>query len=148
MSFVPDVRIPPAGDPIYAAGKRTGSIRHHRVDADFLELLEEDFGISQFALRSAVMGVPPASKRQAVALCELATWVAEGDPEQAGDALRAWAKKHQAGTYDPRLVDAPPLNQTGPGHTGAPALTLARIAAKPRSHAVCPLGPGWGASSS
>jgi hypothetical protein len=137
---VDEVRIPRAGDPIYAAGKRNGSTRHHRVDDDFLELLEEDFGISQFALRSTFMGVPPASKRQAVELCEWATRRGGGDPEKAGDALRAWAKKHQAGTYDPRLVDAPPLNQTGPGHTGAPALTLARIAAKHRSYTVCPLG--------
>jgi hypothetical protein len=113
---VDEVRILRAGDPIYAAGKRNGSTRHHRVDDTFLELLEEDFGISQFALRSAFMGVPPASKRQAVELCEWATRRGGGDSEKTGAALRAWAKKHQAGTYDPRLVDAPPLTYEASEH--------------------------------
>jgi hypothetical protein len=94
------------------------STRHHRVDDRFLELLEEDFGISQFALRSAFMGIPAAPKKQAIKLCEWAIRASEasGNPEGAGDALRAWAKKHQAGAFDPRLVGGPPL--TWGGRTG------------------------------
>ena len=88
---------------------RERTTRHHRCDYGFLELLEEDFGISQYSLRAAFMGVPPVPKRQAIELCEWATKAAGGDPEEAGDALRAWAKKHQRGTYDPRLVGGPPL---------------------------------------
>ncbi len=91
-------------------GRRTArTTRHLRCDYLFLELLEEDFGISQFSLRSAFMGVPPATKKQAIALCEWAIRVAGSDPEKAGDALCAWAKKNEAGSYDPRLLDAPEL---------------------------------------
>lgn len=92
-----------------ALSTRTRSTRHHRCDYPFLELLEEDFGISQFALRSAFMGIPAAPKSQAIALCEWAVKAAGGDPDQAGDALRAWARKHGRGAYDPRLLNAPPL---------------------------------------
>lgn len=88
---------------------RTRTTRHHRCDHAFLELLEEDFGISRFALCSAFMGVPAAPKRQAIALCEWAIRAAGGDPDRAGELLRAWAKKHGAGTYSRRLVEAPPL---------------------------------------
>ena len=49
------------------------STRHHRCDFEFLELLEEDFGISRFSLRQAFMGVPPAPKKQAIEVCEWAT---------------------------------------------------------------------------
>jgi len=55
------------------------------------------------------MGVPRASKKEAIALCEWAVRAAAGDPDEAGGALRAWAKKHARGTYDPRLVSAPAL---------------------------------------
>src|SRR5215210_6264067 len=83
--------------------------RQPRCDYRFLELLEADFGISQFSLRSAFMGVPPTTKKQAIVLCEWAIRVAGGDPEEAGDTLRAWAKKNEVGSYDPRLLDAPEL---------------------------------------
>ncbi len=87
--------------------KRT--TRNHRSDHAFLEILEEDFGISRFALRSSFMGVPAAPKRQAIALCEWAVRVTGGNPGEAGDALRAWAKKHGQGRYDRRLVEAPEI---------------------------------------
>lgn len=87
--------------------KRT--TRRHRVDERFLAILEEDFGISQFALRSAFMGVPAAPKRQVIALCEWAVRSAGGDPDEAGNALRAWARKHGAGTYSRHLVEGPEL---------------------------------------
>ncbi len=88
---------------------RPSSTRHHRCDYQFLKLLEADFGISQFFLRSAFMGVPPATKKQAIALCEWAIRVAGSDPEDAGDTLRAWAKKNEVGSYDRRLLGAPEL---------------------------------------
>jgi hypothetical protein len=93
-----------------APGRTT---RHHRVDEDFLAILEEDFGISQFALRRAFLGMPPAPKRQAIALCEWATRSAGGDPDEAGDALRAWARKNRRGAYDPRLQDGEPMTFAG-----------------------------------
>jgi len=37
------------------------STRHHRVDHEFLGLLEEDFGIDFYSLNKAFMGVPPRS---------------------------------------------------------------------------------------
>jgi hypothetical protein len=85
--------------------------RHHRVDDRFLELLEEDFGIDAYSLVKAFMGVPPAAKKEAIALCEWAILSAGGDPERAGDALRAWAKKQSKGAYSRRLVDAPPIER-------------------------------------
>ena len=84
-------------------------MRHHYCDYAFLELLEEDFGINQWSLRFAFMGVPPAPKKQAIALCEWAAKAAKEDSEEAGDLLRAWARKHEVGLYDRRIVDAPPL---------------------------------------
>jgi hypothetical protein len=92
-----------------ARTQRTHSTREHRVDEDFLALLEEDFGIDLYSLYKAFMGVPPASKKQAISLCEWATRSAKGDVEEAGKALRAWAKKHGKGTYDRRLTDAPEI---------------------------------------
>ena len=98
---------------------RPSSPRHHRCDYPFLDLLEQDFGISQFSLRSAFMGLPSAPKRQALALCELAIHAADGDPEEAGDLLRAWAKKRRVGIYNPRLLDAPELTWEQTAHEQA-----------------------------
>lgn len=91
----------------------TRTTRHHRVDADFLELLEEDFGISAFDLRSAFMGGVPAPKLQAIKLCEWAYRSARGNPCEAGRALRAWARKNRTGAYDPRLNDQEPPTYGG-----------------------------------
>jgi hypothetical protein len=87
------------------AGER--STRHHRCDYGFLELLEEDFGISQFSLRQAFMGVPAAPKKQAIEICEWAIRVTAGDAEEAGRMVRGWAKNRQVGMYDPAILDAP-----------------------------------------
>ncbi len=81
--------------------------RHIRCDYPFLELLEEDFGIDLYSLHKAFMDVPPAPKKQAIALCEWAIRSAAGDAEEAGKALRAWAKKHGVGLYNPVLLAAP-----------------------------------------
>ncbi len=94
--------------------KRT--TRHHRVDEDFLALLEEDFGIPMFALNRAFLGMPPAAKKEAIALCEWAVRTAGGDPDEAGDALRAWAKKHGRGTYERRLQDPETPTYGGRAH--------------------------------
>jgi len=51
-----EVRIPAAGDPFASFARRKPSTRRHRCDHRFLELLEEDFGIRQFALISAFHG--------------------------------------------------------------------------------------------
>jgi hypothetical protein len=64
-----------------------------------LGLLNEDFGIDFYSLNQAFMGVPAAPKRQAISLCEWAIQAAKGDVEEAGKALRAWAKKHGKGLY-------------------------------------------------
>lgn len=90
--------------------------RHHRVDEDFLAILKEDFGIPMFALSRAFLGMPPAPKKEAIALCEWAIRTAGGDPDEAGDALRAWAKKHGRGTYDRRLQDPEPTTYDGRAH--------------------------------
>ena len=112
-----EVRIPPAGVAFSvtrgAATKSSRSTRHHRVDEDFLDVLEEDFRISQFALRSAFLGLPPAAKKEAIALCEWAIRSAAGDPDEAGDALRAWARKNRRGQHDPRLQDGEPATYSG-----------------------------------
>jgi hypothetical protein len=70
--------------------------RHHRCTHDFLQLLEEDFGIPYFALHNAFMGVPAEPKREAIALCEWA--VRCEDPARA---LLAWARKNHRGTFRP-----------------------------------------------
>lgn len=94
-----------------SVSKRT--TRHHRVDEYFLALLEEDFGIPMFSLYRAFVGVPPEPKKEAIALCEWAVRVAGGDVDEAGDALRAWARKHGRGAYDPRLQDGEPATFGG-----------------------------------
>jgi hypothetical protein len=83
------------------------STRHHRCDYEFLGLLYEDFGIDYFSLNKAFMGVPSAPKKQAIQLCEWAIRSAKGDVDEAGKALRAWAKKHGKGLCDRRLIEAP-----------------------------------------
>jgi hypothetical protein len=89
--------ISPAGDPFTA--RRAPSTRHHRVDEAFLELLEEDFGISTFTLSNAFMGFPAEPKKSAIALCEWA--IRAEDPAKA---LLAWARKNHRGTF--RLDDS------------------------------------------
>jgi hypothetical protein len=83
------------------------STRHHRVDYEFLGLLNEDFGIDFYSLNQAFMGVPAAPKRQAISLCEWARKVTTGDTHEAGRALRAWAKKNGKGLYAHELIEAP-----------------------------------------
>jgi hypothetical protein len=83
------------------------STRRHRVDYEFLGLLNEDFGIDFYSLNKAFMGVPPSPKKQAIHLCEWALRSAKGDVEEAGKALRAWARKSGAGAYNPHLLEAP-----------------------------------------
>ncbi len=85
------------------------STRHHRCDYEFLGLLEEDFGLDLYTLNKAFMGCPPAPKRQAIVLSEWALRSAKGDVEEAGRALRAWAKKNGKGGYDRSLLEAKPL---------------------------------------
>ena len=53
------------------------------------------------------MGVPPAPKRQSNALCEWAIRTAKGDVDEAGKALRAWAKKNGEGQYAHELLEVP-----------------------------------------
>jgi hypothetical protein len=55
------------------------------------------------------MGCPSAPKKAAIALCEWAVRSAKGDFDEAGKALRAWARKNGKGAYDRRLVEADPL---------------------------------------
>ena len=83
-------------------------------DYRFLELLEEDYGIRQFYLRAAFMGVP-ARKLDAIAVCERAIAEAE-DPEGAGDLIQQWARERKVGSYHPHITGAPPL--TFGGRTG------------------------------
>ncbi len=72
-------------------------------------LLNEDFGIDFFSLNPAFMGVPASPKKQAISLCEWAINAADGDADEAGKALRAWAKKHGKGLYDHRLIEGPEI---------------------------------------
>jgi hypothetical protein len=68
--------------------------RHHRVDAAFLELLEEDFGVAYFALSLAFLGMPAEPKKAAIAITE---WAAkQDDPNRA---LLAWARKNGRGAF-------------------------------------------------
>jgi hypothetical protein len=94
--------ISPAGDPFSSrrASEAGRSTRHHRVDEDFLELLEEDFGIPFFALSNAFMGFPAEPKKSAIALCE---WAARTD--DPARALLAWARKNGRGTFRLDAVD-------------------------------------------
>ena len=86
--------IPAGGDPFTA--RNAPSTRHHRVDDRFLELLEEDFGIPEFALSNAFMGFPAEPKKQAIHLCE---WASRAD--EPANALLAWARKNGRGTFRP-----------------------------------------------
>jgi hypothetical protein len=95
--------------------RRERTTRHHRCDFGFLELLEEDFGISQFSLRQAFMGVPPAPKKQAIEVCEWATHRA-GDPEEAGRMVRGWAKNRGVGMYHPAILGAQELTYEQTAH--------------------------------
>jgi hypothetical protein len=91
--------ISPAGDPFSSRRSFAPSSRHIRCDEDFLELLEEDFGIPEFALSNAFMGMPAEPKKSAIALCEWA--LRTDDPTRA---LLAWARKHGRGTFRPDLA--------------------------------------------
>ena len=84
--------------------KRT--TRHHRVDYPFTELLHEDFGIPMFSLQAALLGVPSVPKKEAIAICAWAVRVTP-NPDDAGDALRSWARKHGRGQYNPNIVAGP-----------------------------------------
>ncbi len=84
------------------------STRHHRVDEAFVVLLEEDFGIEARDLAAAFIGVPSVPKKEAIALSAWAERVTT-NPEDAGTAVRRWARKYGRGSYDPRLLDAPEL---------------------------------------
>ena len=79
-----------------APSTRTRTTRHHRCDHEFLELLEEDFGIPRFALVNAFMGMPVEPKKEAIALCE---WAARVAPDEPARALLAWARKNHRGTF-------------------------------------------------
>ncbi len=79
-------------------------------------LLNEDFGIDFYSLNQAFMGVPSAPKKQAISLCEWALQAAKGDAEEAGRALRAWAKKHGKGLYARELVEAPEVTYEDNDH--------------------------------
>lgn len=85
------------------------STRHHRCDPDFLELLHEDFGIQRFSLQSALIGAPSVPKKEAIAIC---AWAVRVTPnlDDAGDALRAWARKNNKGSYHPNIINAPLLH--------------------------------------
>jgi hypothetical protein len=85
-----------------------GSTRHIRCDYEFLGLLNEDFGIDLYSLNKAFMGVPSAPKKQAIALCEWAVRAGGYDADEAGRALRAWARRRGAGLYSSRMVDRGP----------------------------------------
>lgn len=92
------------------------STRHHHVDEEFLSLLEEDYGIGLFSLNRAFLGMPPATKRQAVEVCEVFTKKAAGDPAEAGRMIRAWAQSLKVGQYHPAIQGGPAL--TFEGKTG------------------------------
>lgn len=76
--------------------------RHHRCDQRFLDLLEGDFGISQFNLKAAFLTGVPAPKHQALAVC---MWAADksDDTERRGMMIRGWAKRRKVGAFDPCL---------------------------------------------
>ena len=79
---------------------KKSSTRHHRVDDEFLGLLEEDYGLSRFALENAFMGLPREPKKAAIAVAE---WAARSDdPDKA---LLAWARKNGRGTFRPDEAD-------------------------------------------
>ena len=84
-----------------AHGFRRG-IRRHRCDQRFLDLLEADFGISQFNLTAAFLTGVLAPKHQALAVC---MWAADksDDTERRGMMIRGWAKRRKVGAFDPHL---------------------------------------------
>lgn len=86
-----------------------------RCDFEFLKMLEEDYGIRQFSLRSAFLGIPTAGRREAVAVCETALKKAR-DLEEAGELVRRWARECEVGMYQPAIVGGSPL--TFGGRTG------------------------------
>ena len=81
----------------------------HRVDEEFLQLLEEDYGIGQFSLRRAFLGCPPATKKQAIEVCEVFAKKVDGDPDEAGRMIRAWAQSLKVGQYHPAIQGGPAL---------------------------------------
>lgn len=89
-----------------ARERRERTTRHHRCDHAFLELLEEDFGISQFSLQAAFVGVPSVPKKQAIKVCEWAERRAD-DPDERGEMIRGWARKRKVGGYAPSLIEVP-----------------------------------------
>ena len=95
-----EVRIPPAGDPFTARSVAAPSTRHIRCTPEFLELLEEDFGIARYALHNAFMGVPREPKKSAIKLC---AWASHQD--EPDKALLAWARKNGKGTFRPAELD-------------------------------------------
>lgn len=98
-----------AGDPFAYAGqtkaKRNGeqpptrTTRRYRCTEEFVQLLAEDFGIPEFALNMAFMGVPAEPKKGAIALCE---WAAGTD--DPARALLSWARKNGRGTFCPDVA--------------------------------------------
>lgn len=102
-----------------ARERRERTTRHHRCDHAFLELLEEDFGIRQFPLRAAFIGVPSVPKKQAIKVCEWAAETARGDADRAGEMVRGWARRREVGGYDPRLTGAPELTHVRTAHERA-----------------------------
>ena len=99
--FVIDRRIPPAGDPFTSAPRRERTSRHIRCTHEFVQLLEEDFGIPHHALVNAFMGMPAEPQKSAIKLC---AWAARQD--EPAHALLAWARKNRRGTFrrDPEDV--------------------------------------------
>ncbi len=83
------------------------STRQHRVDGQFLELLEYDFLIAYPELVQAFGGVPATPKKLALAIC---FWAADhtADPGERGRMVRAWAKKNGHGYYRASQHDEEP----------------------------------------
>jgi hypothetical protein len=90
---------------------RTGT-SHHRADADFLNIMAEDFGVSYWELNQAFGGFPATPKKQAL---EIAFWAADrtGDPEERGRMIRAWSRKHGHGFYRASQHDQEPPTYGG-----------------------------------
>jgi hypothetical protein len=82
--------------PSLAHPRTTRSTRHHRCTEEFIDLLQEDFGIPRYALQNAFMGMPAEPKKEAIALCEWA--IRTDDPARA---LLAWARKNRRGMFHP-----------------------------------------------
>ena len=92
-----EVKSTVAGDPFaYAGGKLKRTTRHIRCTHEFVQLLEEDFGIPRYALVNAFMGMPAEPQKSAIKLC---AWAARQD--EPARALLAWARKNHRGTFHP-----------------------------------------------